>query len=194
VKSRFVLCVSLAMICLFGASAFAQSVALPQPVAVVRDADGKVVAQVAGFTDYVTPLVILHVEGVAAVFVARAFGLEAVNSERVFYSGLGCTGEMYLPQPSGQGIEELTNTKLSVLGPDPSTGTYRVFKSTSTTPENITTLSHHGTNQDCEDDTMNGQRVTAEEVIPNPLAGFHGPTVANPERTWTIEGGDRLAQ
>ncbi len=32
----------------------------------------------------------------------------------------------------------------------------------------------------------------AEEVVPNPLDGFHGPSSANPERRLTLQGGTRL--
>ena len=34
--------------------------------------------------------------------------------------------------------------------------------------------------------------AAAEEVLPNPLDGFHGPTIAEPERVLTIAGGDRV--
>ena len=71
-------------------------------------------------------------------------------------------------------------------------GTYRVFRSTSTQTANTPVLSYQVPNDVCHEDTASRVLVPAEEVIPNPLEGFHGPTLANPERTWTIEGGDRI--
>jgi len=45
----------------------------------------------------------------------------------------------------------------------------------------------------CQDQPGNQiNKAPGEEILPNPLDGFHGPTVANPERLLTIKGGTRL--
>ena len=174
--------------------AFAQTASLSVPVAVVKDADGKVVGQVVGFRE--RPLVMLDIDGGPGLFIARPYGLEAAEMgngiRRVYFSGPGCTGDAFVDPVFDSGLEEMTRATFVALGPDPDVGTYRVFRSTSTVTTPIVTLSQQQPNRGCEDIVDGGSKIPAAEVIPNPLEGFHGPTLANPERVWTIVGGDRL--
>jgi hypothetical protein len=139
-------------------------------------------------------MVMLSFDGVPGLFIARPWGLLAsqFTFRVVYFSEPSCTGDPFLNEPIDAGLEEMTNTAFAVLGPDPDMGTYRVFRSTSTQPANTPVLSYQVPNDVCHDDAASRVLVTAEEVLPNPLDGFHGPTTANPERVWTITGGDRI--
>ena len=199
--SKIAVCLSLAMAALLGANAFGQTVALPQPVAVVKDADGKVVGQVVGFVPHsdlgFRPVVMLSIDGELGLFVVRTSGLERASAPRVYFSEPGCVGSAYLMASEGQPvlpIEDMTGVRFDVLGPDPSSGTYRVYRSTFPEPQWLPFLSSQYPGQECHDlpPGNSANLMSIEEMTPNPLAGFHGPTAANPERIWTIEGGDRI--
>ena len=176
----------------FGANAFGQSLALPQPVAVVKDADGKVLGQLAG-VDGAHAIVVVNIEGVPGCFVVNTKGPKGYSpSNTLYFSGPGCSGSAYVLPQLELGIEEMTGVKFVVLGPDPTWGTYRVFRSTSNAPAMVDYASFQFTQMDCQDALGTSELVTAVEVSPNPLGGFHGPTLANPEHTWTLTGGDRI--
>ena len=177
----------------------AQSSELPVPQLVVRDADGKVMAQVSGFlrvsSSSMWPMVVIDVEGTPAFLVFQPYGLidrvafeTSPSGGSVYFTDSDCTG-MPLVNPVG-GLEAATGTHFGVAGPDPRTGEYVLFRSTSMTVITIATLSMWRSGI-CVNVVASGG-LQAEEVIPNPLDGFHGPTTAQPDRLLTISGGDRL--
>jgi hypothetical protein len=175
---------------------FAQSVAMRVPVLVLKDADGKVVAQVVGFSDAHLPWVVLEIDGVPALFEARPIkGI--LNSPQIYFSEPGCTGDVYFWRPGAGGsayLGDVTKTAVVVVGPDAGTGTYRVYHSTSMTEVDAYPLSEWiGPQARCVPRAGDAMAlVPGEEVLPNPMAGFHGPTAAEPDRIWTLEGGDKL--
>ena len=84
-----------------------------------------------------------------------------------------------------------------IAGPDAVSGTYRVFRSTSMETSQVSVESgwedyppYSGACNDIPATTHD--LLPAEEILPNPLEGFHGPTVANPERLCRVKGGTRL--
>ncbi len=178
----------------------AQEAEMPVPQLVVRDADGKVMAQVSGFLRQSTlemwPMVVIDVEGTPAFLVFQPYGLidryafeHSPSGGSVYYTNTDCTG-MPLVNFVG-GLEAATGTIFGVAGPDPNTGEYRLFRSTSMTIISIATLSMWRSGI-CVNVVAGGGALQAEEVIPNPLEGFHGPTANQPDRLLTISGGDRL--
>lgn len=176
--------------------AIGQSVEMPLPGSIVVDGDGKPVAQVAGFhcdNNNCWPMVILDIEGTPAFLIMQPFGLvDRVgypNGPSVFFEGAGCTGTSWVNQVGGMELQ--VGTHFGVVGPDSVDGTYRLFRSTSTSTDWAEYLSWWANGQ-CSEVSGQGARFPAEEVIPNPLAGFHGPTSTEPDKTWTITGGDRL--
>ncbi len=174
-------------------SADAQSAEMPLPIAVVKDADGKLIAQIVdiGPNEGSDPKVLLNIGGTPVPF--RVSPLKGVfESQRFAYFPFeNCSGSPAITPPLAIGWDSFSQTSFAVVGPDPDSGTYKVYRSTSPTPVAFSPLSYW---IDGSCDGITGQTLLspAEEVVPNPLAGFHGPTTANPERVWTIEGGTRL--
>lgn len=177
----------------------AQSAELPVPQMVVKDADGKVMGQVAGFLRFsassMWPVVVIDVDGTPAFLIFQPYGLidrvameNSPSGGSVHFTGSDCTG-MPLVNPVS-GLEAATGTHFGVAGPDPLTGEYRLFRSTSLTVISIATLSMWRSGI-CVN-VVSGGGLQAEEVTPNPLEGFHGPTTEHPDRLLTISGGDRL--
>ena len=177
----------------------AQSAAMPQPVAVVKDADGKVIAQVAGFItdgERFSAMVVIDVEGATAFLVFQPYGLvDRVHWDSqpgsVYFTDTLCTGNAYVNQIADDVLERHTGTVFGVAGPDPTLGTYKLYRSTSLSAPGVA-ISSEWRDGVCVGHGTTMQLMAAEEVIPNPLAGFHGPTTLNPERILTIDGGDRL--
>jgi hypothetical protein len=166
------------------------------PVAVAKDADGKVVGQIAGVSRLTEePMVFLNVGGKFSVFVMFSWGLEG-RIPTVFFDSPGCMGTPYVKFSGnwGSGVWEFSE-RLATRGPDPVAGTYRVYRRASQPvySENIYSLWEGGECLAASGDLLDNLML-AEEVIPNPLGGFHGPTVAEPGRVWTIEGGDVVHQ
>ena len=182
-------------VALSGMPAAAQTASLSVPVAVVKDADGKVMGQVAGFYNN-WPLLIVDVEGTPALLVYRPFGLlDRVGAQSgpgtsVYFSDGGCTGTPYVNQVGD--LELSIGTHFGVAGPDPVDGTYQLYRSTEPV-SSVVQISSRWTGGVCVNQSpQNIGLFPAEPVVPNPLAGFHGPTATNPERTLTISGGDRI--
>jgi len=191
-RIRIVTSLLMVVIALTAVPVSGQTTSMPMPGAVVKDADGKVVGQLSGVDGGGDLEVILNIEGVPAAFDVFWWGLRSLGNRGVHFSESGCTGSAYVQPLFVAGIERLTQVKFVVLGPDPTQGTYRMFRSTSVTPAMVDVMSMQFANEDCQDGSNTFELVEAAEVTPNPLEGFHGPTLAHPERTWTIEGGDRL--
>jgi len=183
----------------------AQSADMPVPGLVVKDADGKVMGQVAGFdqgpsaTDFF-PVVVLNVEGKLAYLVHRPYGLinksasdaSGTGGATVYFTASDCMGDVYLDGIGETGIEALSGNAYGVGGPDPITGEYKLYRST-TLITALESLSSKWQGGSCVNyGPVTAGVIAAEEVTPNPLAGFHGPTTLNPERILTIDGGDRL--
>ena len=179
----------------------AQGPAMPLPGAVVKDADGKLIAQVDSFdSGNFNPVVLFNFDDVPAPFYMQIQHGMFRSFKSVYFTGPDCTGDVYITEPSEQvGLDIIFQTSFVITGPDAVTGTYRVFRSTSPTPGQVSVNSRwvQGGNISLlgyclENEAQQLTLAPAEEIIPNPLAGFHGPTVAYPERMLTIEGGTRL--
>ena len=189
--------IAAALIITPGQDATAQSPEMPLPIAVVKDADGKPIAQLLGFDDG-WPLVLLQLGGRAHPLTVH---LEqgTFGGRQVWFGGENCTGDPYILESTLSMIEK-QNGAVVIAGPDATDGTYRgVFRSTSTT---TVTFYITGSRWYQYDDGRFGECLNvsgisktfypAEEIVLNPMEGFHGPTAANPERVLTIEGGTRL--
>lgn len=177
--------------------AFAQSVAMPLPVAVVKDADGLVMAQVvdlgsAPSPEDMYPRIVLNVAGALAWFMVKPVEGLLTSGKTIYFSLDDCLGATAIDPPTATGWDSFTQTSFEVLGPDPFMGTYRLFRSTSPATSTFSYLSKWEDGA-CQNRRGNVATVPAEDVIPNPLDGFHGPTVAEPGRVLTIAGGDRVA-
>jgi len=173
----------------------AQSAVMPLPVAVVKDGNGTVVAQVV--TPETTtdnwPMVILNLDGELETFSVRPFGFWHLRGNTIYFSGSGCSGTPYLDAPDTSGIEGFTNTSVRIMGPTSWDGTYRVFRSTSDVQSVYTISSQWDYPGGCIDFTPNLMAaVAAEEILPNPMEGIVGPSGTQPDRLWTIEGGTRI--
>jgi hypothetical protein len=173
--------------------AFAQSAALSVPLLVVKDADGKAVGQVVSIGNDFEPHVVLEIAGTPALFfVDPQYGLINAPYGSIYFSGSACSGDVYVNRFNGV-FEESTQVKVVVTGPDASTGTYRVYRSTSPVAESQSVLSYWSyATQSCQATTGTRDVLPAEEVLPNPLEGYHGPTAIEPGRVWTLEGGDSV--
>lgn len=171
---------------------------MPAPTAVFKDADGKTIGQLVGFWTmggaYVNPLVLLNFDGVLGLFEVGPKNIRSLGAGGPSFSGSDCTGQVYLGRYLPGGFADMTEGLATIVGPDSETGTYRVFVARTETPVSGEIRSsmnwRTGTCTNSEEPTT-GDFIPAEELLPNPLADFHGPTAEHPERTLTIEGGTR---
>lgn len=195
---RISLCLAvMAMVSVVPQVAEGQSPEMPEPQLVLLDADGKPMVQVVDISG-LSVVALFDFDGVPARF--------SVDVESGFRSGSGvafsepnCVGKVYLSVWAFGVWEVLTQKLFTIIGPHPDDGTYRVFRSTSldfTTdiPASVWSSPTSGFGE-CVPYTGGGPgggRVPAEEILPNPLFGFHGPTAANPDRRFSVKGGTRL--
>ena len=183
----------------------AQSAAMPLPGLVILDADGKVMGQVAGFQTVaaaIHPFVVLNVDGKLAYLFFRSYGLidrvaslgSATGGATVYFSSTSCTGDAYVNGVGETSLEWLSGNSYGVAGPDFTTGTYKLYRSTTLTvaAEQLYSKWQGGVCIPFSSPPQSKGVLAAEEVNPNPLAGFHGPTDAQPERVLTVSGGDKL--
>lgn len=174
-------------------TAAAQSAVMPLPVAVAKDGDGKVFG---GISDCNPPTVMVEIDGVVNPFEIRADGPKALpfNQDEIMFQGENCSGDPYMVSVDASWYLQMTGVRLVVMGPDDIDGTYRVFRSTGSV-QTIRTFEseyHQGSNT-CEDvDAKQQVSVPAEEIVPSPLEGFHGPSLVHPDLRWTIDGGTKL--
>lgn len=172
--------------------ALAQSSESPVPLAVLKDADGKVIAPLAGFS---SPRVMLNFGGIVGVYdVNPTKGQFGQQITQFYFSGSNCTGSRYLYTVNPLYYDTLNGFITIILGPNVSDGTYQVFRTTSLTEISLVPLSRQ-TLGVCENLTRGvtyDRLRLINNILPNPMEGFHGPTTANPERVLTIEGGTRL--
>jgi len=169
----------------------AQSAAMPLPGVVLRDADGKVIGQLRDISQS-TPSILLNIDGAVVPFWVYFETGRMTRSRYIYFSGDACQGTFVAIQcPLSQNWDFVNDQSIEIMGPDDALGTYRVFRSTSTTPGSFWADSRYQAGT-CYDTASVYDVCAAEEVIPNPLAGFHGPTLAEPERTFTVTGGDKL--
>ena len=168
----------------------AQTPEMPFPNLVLKDADGKVIAPIT-----VDPQlwIVLDIDDLPA-FLTVNLQTGQILRKTVYFSGADCTGDAYLyPPGTTYWWDEYTQTSFGVVGPDPDDGTYRLFRTTSANSSSTYPLSRWDENvNECRPETGSRNISPAEEVIPNPLEGYHGPTTANPERLLTVAGGTRL--
>jgi len=176
--------------------AIAQSPEMPEPLAILVDADGRPMVQVVDLQENVA-WVLFEFDGdpVLSRF-SHKYGM--FSGGPVFFSLDNCMGDVYLNTWNPQNmLHDLNQRKFVIMGPDSITGTYRVFSITSNTSGAVfpeSQLENASAALGICVDLQGDQNVlvTGQEVLPNPLAGFHGPTVANPERLLTVKGGTRL--
>ncbi len=203
---RFFLLAIIAAITLVGPNhiAVAQDAEMPVPGLVVKDADGKVMGQVDGFlpgtSGTLYPVVVFNIEGSLAFLVYRPYGLidgvahaaGNLGGPTVYFSGSDCTGNSYVNIVHPDGVEAQSGYAYGVGGPDPTSGEYKLYRS-NTLAAGMSFVTSKWEGGTCRNyGPTDPDVLSAEEVVPNPLAGFHGPTTANPERVLTIEGGTRL--
>jgi len=179
-------------------TAFAQSASMPVPGLVVKDSDGKVIGQVAGFhegktNDNVYPFIVLNVEGQLAYLYFRPYGLiDRVASEvgdpgggSVFFWNADCVGDAFVNSVHPGSLEAWSSgVNFGVAGPNPITGEFKLYRSTTLTPTLTGVGSYWGTGNCITPVSFSLDLLPAEEVLPNPLLGFHGPL--------TLSGGDKL--
>jgi hypothetical protein len=200
-RSFFPVAVSLVLLNTLSTAASAQTPEFPVPLAVVVDADGKAMVQVVSLGDNNLPKVLFNFDGVPAAFeldVENGQFEHVNNTKRICFTESSCYGDMYIDPPyHAENLEKLTQTSFVIAGPDDSTGTYRVYRSTS--PDEVGVwISSCWVDGDSLGWCMNSIAPTevsmapAEEILPNPLEGFHGPTLANRDRLLTIQGGTKL--
>ncbi len=79
-----------------------------------------------------------------------------------------------------------------IIGPDDDLGTYRLYRSPPATSSGGFNSCLYPIGYCSSYNPGFSSLQVAEEVVPNPLDGFHGPTSANPERRLTLQGGTRL--
>lgn len=174
----------------------AQRPEMPEPLAIVVDADGKPMVQVIGIDD-IEVRVLFEFDGDPVVSIFR-FTRGSFSATDIYFSLDNCEGSVYLHTwYSNNPLDFQNQRRYEVYGPDHSSGTYRVFRTTAITTAEVTVESvldvTSGTPFRCVD--LAGHQVSlmeAEEMLPNPLDGFLGPTDANPERLLTVRGGTRL--
>lgn len=176
----------------------AQSAVMPLPAVTVVDGDGKTVGEVVDIfeTSNVThAVIVINVDGIPAFLHVRDYGLInfiASTSDGVaslYFSDPGCSGDAAIGQWGG--IPDIVGARFGVAGPDPTLGTYKLYRSTATATVTFQFQSAW-TGGVCMEGPGNVSLYPAEEVIPNPLEGFHGPTVAQPDRTWSLVGGTTI--
>jgi hypothetical protein len=182
---------------LLASTVAAQSAVMPLPHVVAVDGQGTTFAQVIQFTpaDAYWPMVVLDVEGTPALLVVRPHGPvdtvanASAGGETVYFTSAGCMGDA-LVNPA-EGFQQQVGAVFGVAGPDATLGTYRLYRSTTMTAVR-TRIASAWANGVCQDGTANVFLLPAEEVVPNPLEGYVGPTVAVPDQTWSISGGTRI--
>jgi hypothetical protein len=170
---------------------------MPLPHVVAVDGQGTAFGQVIQFTpaEAYWPMVVLDVEGTPALLVIRPHGPvdtvanTSAGGETVYFTSAGCTGDPLVNPATG--FQEQVGTVFGVAGPDATLGTYRLYRSTTTTAVR-TRIASAWANGACQDGSANISLLSAEEVLPNPLEGFVGPTVAVPDETWSVAGGTRI--
>jgi len=187
------LAVVVACLLLLACDASAETVANPLPLLVVRDGDGKTVGQVLDlrcggeWLNNCYPVIALNIVGEPALVRVDTWG----PTMPVYFASTNCLGAAYLSSYVNALVS--WNTQVGVVGPDPSLGTYTVYRATSTTPASVTTFSWWTpTAPECQNYTQTGSRYPAEEVTPNPLGGFHGPTLSEPDKKWSVAGGTKI--
>jgi hypothetical protein len=180
----------------------AQGPEMPVPNLVVKDADGKTVAQIVdtklsesaieGLGNSAVHSVAFNIDGDVVFFtLSSVWTGEFRNNRYLYFKSSDCSGEPHMYK-QGTNLPEGATSYL-IVGPDPVLGTYRVFRST-TEQASGPFRSRWQQKGDCVydgDNNINTLNV-AEELATNPLQGFHGPTTAAPERVLSIEGGTRL--
>ena len=171
---------------------------MPAPTAVFKDADGKTIAQLVGFWTvgtFLDPLALMNFDGDLALVQVGPRFLRSLLAGNPQFTGVDCTGQVYLGKQWSGTLADMTKDFVSIVGPDRETGEYRVFKATSSTPESTTIASsmsyQYGVCTNRDEPSVGAILYPAVEILPNPLAEFHGPTAEHPERTLTIEGGTR---
>jgi hypothetical protein len=118
--------------------ALAQSVAMPLRVALVKDADAKVMAQIvdlgsAASAEDMYPRILLDVEGGQAWFMVKPIGGLLTSGKTIYFSLDSCLGDAPIDPPTAAGVDSFSQTSFETFGPDPFTGTYRLFRSESPT-------------------------------------------------------------
>lgn len=201
--SRIALCLAVfALVFIVPQLAEAQSPEMPIPGLVLVDADGKPMAQVVdvgvspsnlgeGLSVQVT--VVFDFDDNLAAFTFMPGGDGGTLDANIFLRFMAgdCTGQPHMSPENGFNYPTPARTAYFILGPDSVDGTYRVYRTTQQ-PAAVPFETYLNANGDCLYDPISTTLSIAEEINPNPLEGYHGPTAANPERVLTIKGGTRL--
>ena len=183
--------VALALTVIITPLAEAQSPEMPAPLAILVDADGKPMVQV-------TAIVSGHIQvlfnfgGVLGVFSLQPDWGLFDNQKSVFFMDPGCEGDIYVSKTLMDVVAMMQQQTFVIIGSDLSTGTYHVYRSTNYSTTSVTPSSWFSPDGSCFDIRGTRDLMPAEEILPNPLEGFHGPTLDHPERLLTIRGGTRL--
>ena len=168
------------------ASTMAQNVEIPVPIAVFKDRDGKVLAPTFGDDP---PSTFLNVDGKTYRLRLRTSGPYDMSPAYFFHQDSECSGPPFIPisnEPEPSMFEHAW-----IQGPDAVNGTY-LFWRFSGEPVTGYFYSFSPIGSGCERTDVEITCLPSEAPDPNPLDGFHGPTLAHPEWTWTIDGGVRI--
>lgn len=165
----------------------AQSPEMPLPGAVIKDADGKVIAQIVdfggAFDSELFPSVLFDFGGVPSLFTVHPDGQFGPFRTR-FYSGANCTGDLYLEKKNLTYMETWNQKITVIIGPDPTSGAYRVYRTTSWSLRSVEGLSYNDGSSCKVWDFGPRNVVPLAEILPNPLEGYRAPV--------KIAGGTRL--
>jgi len=169
----------------------AQSPEMPEPLAIVVDADGKPMVQVTAIvSDQIQ--VLFNFGGVLGVFNLYPDWGQFDNRNYVYFMDPDCEGDVYVSKNDVDNVARIQQQTFVIIGSDLTAGTYRVYRSTNYSTTSVSPSSWFSPDGSCFELGNTLDLLPAEEVLPNPLEGFHGPTLANPERLLTIKGGTRL--
>lgn len=176
---------------LLASTGAAQTAVMPVPAAVAKDGDGKILGEIVSDNP---PTVIVNIDGAPVALEVTPTGPVAkTGADDISFTGDSCLGSAYVQAPSAD-WEMLVGTKHIIVGPDETDGSYRVFRSTGDPEEWYTRESRYYQSSNSCDDTPSqlGFHLPAEEIIPNPLEGYHGPSISQPDRLWTVAGGTTI--
>jgi len=167
----------------------AQTASMPIPSAVFTDGDGKVFGPT---SDGLYTL--LNVEGRFFKIQVSPQGPAISGGATFFYQDPGCSGQVWfalIDQSDGVTYNQLA----WIQGPDSVNGTYLLWMASETETPVIGMFYFIGTySGTCDRSQTVARFLPVYPVDPNPLDGFHGPSVTFPDRYWTLEGGTKISQ
>jgi len=170
-------------------SVIAQTASMPIPSAVFTDGDGKVFGPT---SDGLYTL--LNVEGRVFKIQVSPQGPAILGGATFFYQDPGCSAQVWFAL-SDQSDGVTYNQLAWIQGPDSVNGTYLLWMASETETPVIGMFYYIGTySGTCDLMSTVLHCLPVYPADPNPLEGFHGPSVAYPNRYWTLEGGTMIRQ